>query len=173
MTFLAEQQPGVPWAFRSSRRTRESRRRRVWQTGRLAETRGCPHRAPVEKQAEPSAEKARPQGLSAHPAAEPNRAPQAPPASEKPAESSGKPASATFTKLRSGDWGLRVTGTVKAGDRVQTTTKAGKKEMKTVGKVMWIGDGVSLCTMYGLDHDLLGDLEQHTAYYEAVDAVAS
>lgn len=52
---------------------------------------------------------------------------------------------ATFTKLRNGSWGLRVQGTVTIGATVETTTKAGKVERKTVGKVIWTGNGISLC----------------------------
>ncbi len=54
---------------------------------------------------------------------------------------------ATFTKLKSGEWGIRVVGTAKAGQTVTVTKKDGTSESKTVGKVIWTGNGVSLCTV--------------------------
>lgn len=59
---------------------------------------------------------------------------------------------ATFTKLRDGSWGLRVPGKASAGQVVQTLTKGGKADRKTVGKVLWSGTDpggsmISLCTI--------------------------
>lgn len=57
---------------------------------------------------------------------------------------------ATFTKLNSGEWGLRVTGiSVSSGSTVTVTKKDGSSENKTIGKVLWSGNGVSLCTIAG------------------------
>lgn len=57
-------------------------------------------------------------------------------------------AEATFKKLKDGSWGLLVnSGSVRPGDDVLTVTKAGKREVKTVGKVVWSGNGVSICTI--------------------------
>lgn len=55
----------------------------------------------------------------------------------------------TFTKLRTGDWGLRVTGRgdVAPGDTVAVTKRSGQTELKTVGRVIWRGDGVVLCSI--------------------------
>jgi hypothetical protein len=53
---------------------------------------------------------------------------------------------ATFKKLRSGEWGLVVNSEqVQPGDSVLTVTKAGKREQKIVGKVIWRGNGVAIC----------------------------
>ena len=54
---------------------------------------------------------------------------------------------ATYTKLRSGDWGIRVQGTVKTGDIVNVAKKSGESKAETVAKVLWTGNGVSLCAI--------------------------
>ena len=51
---------------------------------------------------------------------------------------------ATPTKLRSGDWGAKVQGSVQHGDALRITTKAGKSWTATVAKVIWSGDGVAI-----------------------------
>lgn len=53
----------------------------------------------------------------------------------------------TFTKLKSGEWGLRVEGTAKPGDLVTVSKKDGSKESKMVGKIIWNGNGITLCTI--------------------------
>ena len=52
---------------------------------------------------------------------------------------------ATPYKLRSGDWGVRVRGTVRAGDTVTVRTRAGKTWTARIERVVWSGDGVALC----------------------------
>lgn len=55
---------------------------------------------------------------------------------------------ATFTKLRNGDWGLRVEGGVPAaGMSIVVSKKGGTSARKTVGKVVWTGNGVTICTI--------------------------
>jgi len=51
---------------------------------------------------------------------------------------------ATPTKLRNGDWGARVSGSVRPGDAVQISTKAGKSWTAIVDRVVWTGNGVSI-----------------------------
>lgn len=54
----------------------------------------------------------------------------------------------TFTKLKNGSWGLRVQGTeVSPGSRVTVTRKDGAQVVKTIGQVLWTGEGVSLCSI--------------------------
>jgi hypothetical protein len=54
---------------------------------------------------------------------------------------------ATPKKLRDGSWGALVqTATVKSGDAVKITTKAGKSWTTTVYKVLWSGDGKAICS---------------------------
>ena len=57
---------------------------------------------------------------------------------------------ATYTKLRDGSWGVRVTGAaVKAGDRVTVTKKSGESKVEVIDRVLWTGNGVSLCSVRG------------------------
>jgi len=51
---------------------------------------------------------------------------------------------ATPTKLRSGEWGAKVQGTVRQGDTITITTRAGKSWTSSVAKVVWSGDGVAI-----------------------------
>lgn len=52
---------------------------------------------------------------------------------------------ASYTKLRDGSWGVRVEDAVAAGQIVEVTTKAGAKKTETIGRVIWSGNGVSIC----------------------------
>lgn len=48
-------------------------------------------------------------------------------------------------KLKNGNWGAKARGKVREGDMVQITTKAGKTWAARVAKVVWSGNGVSIC----------------------------
>ena len=50
----------------------------------------------------------------------------------------------TYTKLRSGDWGLRSTVALRSGEQVQVTKKSGDIKTETVGNAVWKGNGVFL-----------------------------
>ena len=52
---------------------------------------------------------------------------------------------ATPTKLRNGTWGATAQGTVRKGDTLEITTKAGKTWTARVSAVVWAGKGVSIC----------------------------
>ena len=52
---------------------------------------------------------------------------------------------ATPAKLRDGSWGARVQGTVKQGDVITITTRAGKTWDATVSRVVWSNDDVAIC----------------------------
>jgi hypothetical protein len=54
---------------------------------------------------------------------------------------------ATYTKLKNGEWGIRVEGTVRKGDLVTVTKKSGQTKTETVAKVLWTGNGVCLCAI--------------------------
>ena len=55
---------------------------------------------------------------------------------------------ATYTKLRSGEWGIRVTGNAPvAGQFVTVTKRDGTTKKETVTRVLWSGDGVYLCAI--------------------------
>lgn len=55
--------------------------------------------------------------------------------------------SATFTKLKNGSWGIRVNGTAKVGQTVTVTKKSGGSSEVTISKVIWTGNGVSICSI--------------------------
>ena len=42
-----------------------------------------------------------------------------------------------YTKLRSGDWGLRSDAQLKPGTTVEVTTKAGDVKQETVANAIW------------------------------------
>lgn len=46
----------------------------------------------------------------------------------------------TFSKLKSGDWGVRIVGHAQANSVVDVTTKAGKIKQVTLKHLIW-GDG--------------------------------
>lgn len=57
---------------------------------------------------------------------------------------------ATYTKLRDGSWGIRCDGeAAKAGpgNAITVTTKAGQAKSETIARVLWSGEGVSVCTI--------------------------
>lgn len=58
---------------------------------------------------------------------------------------------ATYTKLRDGNWGLRVEGAPQVGDAVTVVKKSGDTEERVIGRVVWTGerDGktISLCAI--------------------------
>jgi hypothetical protein len=56
-------------------------------------------------------------------------------------------AEATYTKLRNDTWGIRVQGTAVPGDEVEVTTKAGETKKEVVERVLWEGDGVTICAI--------------------------
>ncbi len=56
-----------------------------------------------------------------------------------PEEPKGRPADATFTKLRSGEWGLRVIGKARPGDRVLARRQSGQAQIMVCGEVVWSG----------------------------------
>jgi len=58
---------------------------------------------------------------------------------------------ATPAKLKSGDWGAKVQGTVTVGDIVTITTKAGKTWQARIARVIWTGDGISICATESMD----------------------
>lgn len=71
-------------------------------------------------------------------------------------------ATATYTKLRNGDWGVRVQGTIGPGMEVIVTTRSGKTRRETVRKVLWRGNGICICTIdRGCKNDGLTEAYRH------------
>jgi hypothetical protein len=56
---------------------------------------------------------------------------------------------ATYTKLRDGSWGIRVTGKPIAGETVHVTLKSGATKLVDVAKVLWSDDKLALCSIAG------------------------
>lgn len=56
-------------------------------------------------------------------------------------------ATATYAKLRSGEWGVRVSGKVSPDQTVTVTTRAGAKKTERISEVLWTGDGITLATI--------------------------
>jgi len=53
-------------------------------------------------------------------------------------------------KLKSGDWGALVKSeSVRPGDSITITTKAGKSWSATVDRVLWSGKGIAICATQG------------------------
>jgi hypothetical protein len=59
----------------------------------------------------------------------------------------------TYTKLKDGNWGIRVAGEATAGGQVRVTKKDGSSKIETVDRVLWTGDDrqgggqISLCSI--------------------------
>jgi hypothetical protein len=53
-------------------------------------------------------------------------------------------ARATWTKLKSGDWGVRLEGLGKPGQSVQVEKKAGGSSTVALDRLIWKGNGISL-----------------------------
>lgn len=54
---------------------------------------------------------------------------------------------ATYTKLKSGDWGIRSEQPIMDGQTVTVRKKSGESKAETVGRVIWSGNGVWLATI--------------------------
>ena len=59
----------------------------------------------------------------------------------------------TYTQLRDGSWGVRVSGTASAGEIVTVTKKSGETKTERIGRVLWsgrdsrTGSTISLCSI--------------------------
>lgn len=53
----------------------------------------------------------------------------------------------SYAKLRSGNWGVRVPFEVEPGQAIVVKTKKGKTREETIGRIVWQGNGVWLCTV--------------------------
>lgn len=56
-------------------------------------------------------------------------------------------ANASYTKLRSGEWGVRVQGNAKAGETITVAKKSGETKSERIAKIVWSGNGVTLCAI--------------------------
>ena len=58
------------------------------------------------------------------------------------------PKAPNYSKLKSGEWGVRLEGTAKTGDIVNVVRKDGKVKPEKLGKLVWEGGGAQL---YAID----------------------
>jgi len=70
----------------------------------------------------------------------------------------------SYTKLKDGNWGVRISGIAQAGNIVSVRTKAGDTKQEMIDKVLWTGpdrsgDTVSLCTVSQRSRDSGGGKE--------------
>jgi hypothetical protein len=55
--------------------------------------------------------------------------------------------SASYTKLRNGDWGIKVQGKVEIGAKVNVRKKSGEEKIETVTAIVFEGGGVCICAI--------------------------
>jgi hypothetical protein len=56
-------------------------------------------------------------------------------------------ATASYTKLKSGEWGVRIVGTASAGQTITVTKKDGTSKQETITKIVWSGNGITLAAV--------------------------
>ncbi len=56
----------------------------------------------------------------------------------------------SYSKLKNGDWGVRLEGSAQPGQIINVTTKSGQVKPEKLGRKIWEGDGVQL---YAIDKD--------------------
>lgn len=55
--------------------------------------------------------------------------------------------SASYTKLKSGEWGVRIEGTAQQGQQVIVKKKDGTTKTETITQIVWSGNGITLCAI--------------------------
>jgi hypothetical protein len=70
---------------------------------------------------------------------------------------------ATWTKLKNGDWGLRISGgaPVRPGMTVVAVSRDGRKSDVAVSRVVWSGNGVTIAAVRGQGEGRSQGHEQH------------
>lgn len=53
----------------------------------------------------------------------------------------------TFTKLRSGEWGITTSDNVTVGQTVTVTKKSCETQTVKIAKIVWSGNGKSICAI--------------------------
>ena len=54
----------------------------------------------------------------------------------------------SYTKLKDGSWGVRVTGPIGAGQEVTVTKANGEQKVEEVKAVIWTDGEVSVCSVH-------------------------
>lgn len=57
----------------------------------------------------------------------------------------------TYTKLRSGEWGLRIQGSARVGQAITVTKKSGETKTEYVRNIIWAGNGITLAAIDTMD----------------------
>lgn len=57
----------------------------------------------------------------------------------------------SYSKLKSGNWGVRSTQEIVQGDTVVVTMKSGETREEVVERIVWSGDGVWIAALVGKD----------------------
>lgn len=71
--------------------------------------------------------------------------------------------SASWAKLKSGAWGARVSGSVSKGDSITITAKDGRKQTKTVGKIVYDGGDYTLVEVYAATAEEAAEVQKYAA----------
>ena len=53
----------------------------------------------------------------------------------------------TYSKLRSGNWGVRTTEPVEVGQTVIVTKKSGERKQEKISAIVWKGEDATLCAI--------------------------
>ena len=53
----------------------------------------------------------------------------------------------TYTKLKSGNWGVRSTEALKEGQTITVRKKSGDTKLETIARIVWSGNGVWLAAI--------------------------
>lgn len=64
---------------------------------------------------------------------------------------------AMFTKLKSGDWGIKTQGDVKAGDTVTVSKRDGTTDTVMIEKVIFKNEDITICSIKKKDSHQNGD----------------
>lgn len=59
----------------------------------------------------------------------------------------------SYSKLKSGNWGVRSTQEIAQGDTVVVTMKSGESREEVVERIVWSGDGVWIAALVGKDRN--------------------
>lgn len=59
----------------------------------------------------------------------------------------------SYSKLKSGNWGVRSTQEIAQGDTVVVTMKSGESREEVVERIVWSGDGVWIAALVGKDNN--------------------
>lgn len=77
---------------------------------------------------------------------------------------------ATYTKLKSGNWGIRVVGSVRDGQSITVTKKSGETKTETVSRVVWSGNGITLAAIADSRGSYTGSRSRYSSHSDYIDS---